>query len=387
MITNGKKNIKKILLTGGCTGGSVMPLLAIFDELTKEQLGHRMSHLDIRCPSYKFLWNGTKNGVEREMIGKEKIEFKPIVSGKFRRYFSWKNFIDPFYVLTGFIQSLFIINKWKPDLVISAGSFVSVPVVWAAWIWRASVLIHQQDIRPGLANKLMAPFAKIITTTFAESVKDYGPKTVWTGNPIRQNLITRKQENKKTRKQSNGLLAVLIIGGGTGAGAINKLVERSLDELTKFCRIIHVTGKNKNNKPVILKRSEESRGLEVNNIVNNYNSFEFLNTQDLAAAYAAADVVVSRCGMGVLSELAYFKKPSILIPIPNSHQEDNAAYFYHKNAAVVLDQNELTPPVFIKKIKELLADKEKQKELSENIGRIIKRGANKNIIKIIKEIF
>ncbi|MCU0679037.1 MAG: tryptophan synthase subunit alpha, partial [Planctomycetes bacterium] len=147
-------NIFKICLTGGGTGGSVSPLLAIVDDLRARK------QPDIK---YDFYWLGTNSGPEKEMVAKEKIPFKAIAGGKLRRYFSWQNFLDPLKIIFGFGQSLLFLANWRPHLVISAGSYISVPVVWAGWILRIPVLIHQQDYEPGLANKLMAPFAKKIT--------------------------------------------------------------------------------------------------------------------------------------------------------------------------------------------------------------------------------
>jgi len=359
-----QKDIKKILLTGGGTGGSVAPLLAVVDEL--------------RVMSYKlcdFFWLGTKHGPEHEMVAREDIKFKAIFSGKLRRYFSWRNFIDPFFIIFGFFQSLFILLKWRPALVMSAGSFVSVPAVWAAWLLRVPVLIHQQDVKPGLANKLMAPFARTITVTFAKSLEDYGGKAVWTGNPVRQSLTeSRKQKAESRFNLKNDLPVVLIIGGGTGSLAINKLIEQSVVELTKFCQIIHLTGKNKK-VPI---PSEEIGAL--------YQQFEFFNAEQMAQAYAVADIVISRCGMGVLTELSYLGKPAILIPIPDSHQEENAKIFKEKQAAIVLQQKELTAEKLVANIKKLLDDKMLRNMLSSNIGQVIKRGANEKIARIAERI-
>ncbi len=149
---------KKILLTGGGTGGSVVPLLAIVDEMKKQS-----------DKEYNFLWLGSKKGPEKEMVEAENIRFRIILSGKWRRYFSIKDFTDLFKIKLAFWQSILIIIKEKPSLVISAGSFISVPVVWAAWLWRVPALVHQQDVRPGLANRLMAPFATVITVAFEKS--------------------------------------------------------------------------------------------------------------------------------------------------------------------------------------------------------------------------
>jgi UDP-N-acetylglucosamine--N-acetylmuramyl-(pentapeptide) pyrophosphoryl-undecaprenol N-acetylglucosamine transferase len=319
------------------------------------------------------------------MVENAGIEFKPIFSGKLRRYFSWRNFITPFLIVLGFVQSFFIILRWRPDLVMSAGSFTSVPAVWAAWLLRVPVLIHQQDARPGLANKLMAPFARAITVTFEKSLADYGKKAVWTGNPVRQFSIfppeadqpwAGKQFSIKEIRKKFGLRddmpTVLVIGGGTGALAINELINKALPELTKFCRIIHITGKDK--KPNIKYQ------------ISNYKNYDFLNAEQMAEAYAAADVVISRCGMGVLTELSYLGKPTILIPMPDSHQEENAAIFAKKKAAIVLNQEELTPEKLADNIKKLLNDEMLRGKLSGNIKEVIKRGANEEIVKIVEHI-
>ncbi|MEK7166897.1 MAG: undecaprenyldiphospho-muramoylpentapeptide beta-N-acetylglucosaminyltransferase [Patescibacteria group bacterium] len=349
----------KILLTGGGTMGSVSPLLAIAEEIKKQN-------------EIEFLWIGTKNGPEKKVIENYKIPFKAICSGKLRRYFDWQNFIDIFKIKIGFWQSFFILLKWRPDIAISAGSFVSVPVIWAAWFLRVKILIHQQDIRAGLANKLMAPFAKVITVTFENSLADYGKKAIWTGNPVRKltSQFLIDDLNKKYNLQKN-LPAVLVIGGGTGAMDINKLVEQSLSELTKFCQIIHAAGKNKttlNDKPQIA----------------NYFKFEFLDADQIAEIYTLTDIAISRCGLGILSELSYIGKPVILIPLPDSHQEENAKIFKH--AAIILEQKNLTAEKFVNELKNLINNKELQKTLSQNIKQVMKQGANETIAKIIKNI-
>jgi len=377
MKKNNNKKVK-IFLTGGGTGGSVSPLLAISDGLTPQPplpAGRGGDRSDV---SYDFLWVGSRQGPERGMVEKAGIKFKPISGGKLRRYFSWRNFIDPVFIVAGFFQSFFIILKSRPSLVISAGSFISVPVVWAAWICRVPILIHQQDARAGLANKLMAPFAKVVTVTFKKSLKDYGGKAVWAGNPVRLSIVDCRLSIEELEKRFNtkkDLPVVLVIGGGTGAMAINRLVEQSLGDLVKICQIIHITGKNKK-EPVSEARESSSF----------YQSFEFLETSRVAEAYGLADLVVSRCGMGVLTELSYLGKPSILIPIPNSHQEENAQIFKDQEAAVVLNQNELTPKKFISNLKRLLDDNVLRSKLRNNISGVIKRGANERMIKIIERI-
>ncbi len=354
---------KKIIFTGGGTAGSVTPLLAIYDKLNQ---------YNIKEKKYNFFWVGTYRGVEKNIIKKYDIIFYSIFSGKFRRYFSIRNFLDPFLIIIGFFQSLVILKKLKPNLVLSAGSFVSVPVVLAAYILKTPIIIHQLDIKPGLANKIMSYFAKTITVSFKNSLKDYKTKAIWTGCPIRSDF--KKQFNKQkilnnfNLKQNFPIL--LVLGGGTGALAINKMIVKTLPELTKFCQIIHITGKNK----ALANRKE----------LLNYHNYEFL--QNIADAMFIADIIVSRAGIGTLSELSYLAKPSIIIPIPYSHQEKNAEFFEKHKAIIFLKQQQLSSKKFIEQIKKLLLNKESQQQLSKNIAKLTQKNSEEKIINEILKL-
>ncbi len=356
MAKQGNQKIK-IILSGGGTGGSVTPLLAIAQELKEDS-------------DFDFLWVGTKEGPEIKMVKDANIRFISIHSGKLRRYFSINNFIDIFKIILGFVESLYLVLKYKPNLMLSAGSFVSVPLAYASWMCRVPIIIHQQDVRPGLANKLMAPLSKIITVTFEKSLKDYGKKAILVGNPVRRSLkcnLSQSEAKKKMGLKEN-FPVCLVIGGGTGAEFFNKLVLNNLDKLSSFCQILHITGKGKK------KKIDE---------YCNYYVFEFLDSKQLSLAYRAAEVVVSRCGMGVLTELSFFAKPSILIPIPDSHQEDNAKVFQDKKAAIVLNQKEMDDVVFVETIKKILDNYSLQQKLSARIRSVIKSDAANKIKEII----
>ncbi len=355
----------KILLTGGGTIGSVSPLLAISQELKK-------SH-----PEIEFLFLGSgKSAAEKELVANYQIPFKIIFNGKLRRYFSLLNFIDPFFIFLGFIQSFFILLKFKPNLIISAGSFVSVPVVWAGWILKIPSLIHQQDAVPGLANKLMARVAKKTTVTFEESLRDFSShKTVWTGNLIREDIIEGSNiEANKLFNLERDLPVILVIGGGTGALFLNKLIVDALPELTEFCQIIHLTGENIANQELQIKNCR-------------YHPYQFLN-KEIKDVYAVADLVITRAGMSALTEISFLGKPAIIIPMPSSHQEKNAEIFTNHNAALVLDQNRLNAGILIQRLKNLFSDEKNLRELSRNIKNTIRvdnRGAIVNeILKIIE---
>ena len=321
----------KIFLTGGGTAGSVTPLLAVAQQLRQHELW----------------FVGTSHGVERSLVP-DHIHYLSVPAGKWRRYFSWRNLVDPVVVVVAFFYSLWLLVRYAPQVIVSAGSFVSVPVVWAAWWCNVPVVIHQQDLQVGLATRLMRLAAHQVTKAFPEiPLRD----AVHIGNPVRSLTPTTQQFKLDTTVPT-----VLIFGGGTGAAAINRLVT---PELCKQANVIHLTGKGKTGLAVT----------ELTIVSARYHQFELL-TDAMAEALHVADVVVCRAGLGTLSELAVLKKPTIVIPIPQSHQEHNAKYFADHKAVVSLNQLQLTPTLFTQTILRLLADRAERQRLAEAIGQM-----------------
>ncbi len=349
----------KIVLSGGGTMGSVSPLIAVYQEIKKEN------------PSAEFLFIGTKHGPEKEAVKSYKINFQAINSGKLRRYLNWHNFIDPFKISVGFFQSWLILKKFQPNVVMVAGGFVGVPVAYAARLLKIPILIHQQDIIAGLANKLMANIADRITVSFEPSLGDFAPvKTILTGNPVRPEFfICQKERSREIFGLKKDLPTLLVLGGGTGAQKINETVEKSLAELLQFCQVVHLTGKGK----------------RVNVKAENYHQFEFLN-HEMPDAFCAADLVVSRAGISSLSELTVLSKPAILIPIPRSHQEANAQYYQKNNAAAVLNQDGLDHSVFIGAVSEIVAHEASMDNLSRNIAKMMKPDGAGKVAEVLLEI-
>jgi UDP-N-acetylglucosamine--N-acetylmuramyl-(pentapeptide) pyrophosphoryl-undecaprenol N-acetylglucosamine transferase len=370
---NDEIKTKKIMFSGGGSGGSVTPLLAVAEKLLAADATPAGVKLEL-------LFVGTYTGPEQKMVAafNPRIKFIPLISGKFRRYFSFANFLDIFKISAAFFQSFILLTRVKPAIVISAGSFVSVPLVWAAVLKKIPILIHQQDVRPGLANKLMAPYARAVTVTFENSLGDYGAKAVWTGNPLSDVEKYREEISgvKAKYELETDLPLLFITGGGTGAAALNELVLQALPLLTDFCQLIHLTGKGKLSVAMTEAAAKNSR----------YQVREFLPNEEVLSLMAAANVVISRCGIATLTELAALSKPAILIPMPDTHQEDNAAVFAMNNAAVVLNQIELTPEKLAAEIRNILNDAGRREKLQNNINKIIKRGATENFIGIVWEM-
>ncbi len=349
----------KILLSGGGTMGSVSPLVAAYQEIKK-----------IR-PETEFLFVGTSDGPEKSAIESYKIPFRAIAAGKWRRYFELRNLVDPFRIIWGFIQAYFILGKFRPNAVMIAGAFVGVPMAWAAWLRRIPILIHQQDIIPGLANKLMANIATKISVSFEISLKDFFPnKTVLTGNAVRREFYDCDPKvSGQFFDLKDDLPTLLILGGGTGAIKINEIVEKSLADLLQFCQIIHITGKGKK--------------IEV--AADGYHQFEFL-ANGMTEAMCSSDLIVTRGGLSTASECIIMAKPTIIIPMPATHQELNAQYFQKSNAAYVLSQQSLTPEMFISVIKDLLYDAGQRENLSRNIAKMMPHDGAARIAQLLLQI-
>lgn len=362
------KTAKIIMLSGGGTGGSVTPLLAVAAEIHQED------------PAWRLVFVGTSRGPEKEMVAAFNreigpLEYRALVSGKWRRYFSLQNFFDLFKIAIAFIQAFFLLRRLRPKVVISAGAFVSVPLAWAAALYKIPILIHQQDVRPGLANRLMAPYARVITVTFESSLATYGPRAIWTGNPIRM-AETPAESSRADIFRRYELAAdrplILVTGGGTGSVALNELVAQAAPALGASSQIINITG----------------RGKSVNEKINapDYQALEFVAPTEHRSLIAAADLVISRCGLGTLTELSAFGKAAILIPLPQTHQEENAAVFAAAKAALVFKQSALTAERLVESVREVLNDGQRKRELENNISKVIKRGATDAIVGVIWEI-
>ena len=304
----------KVLLAGGGTLGSVTPILAVAQEMRR------------RDPDVDLLWVGTKCGPERQLVERFGIEFRTIASGRLRRWLTWRNLFLPFRVLHGLVDSLSLLRRWRPDVVFHAGGFVAVPLTWAAWLLGIPVHVHQLDWRPGLANRLSAPFAESVSVSFEKSLHDFGVRrTVLTGNPVRTEILEAgREEGRELFGLSVDRPTVLVLGGGTGAAALNRLTVDALPHLRSDFQVMHVTGLDKMVRPPVW--------------TGVYLQLDFLNER-MPSALAAADLVVTRAGMGTLTELAALGRPAVIVPMPGSHQEDNADLFVRAGAAVGFSQD------------------------------------------------
>lgn len=356
------KEVIKIVFAGGGTGGHIYPGLAVADEVKAlaEKKGKKV-----------FLyWMGNSSGMDRGIVEKNLIssggsinKFIGIPSGKLRRYFSFRNFLDLFKIFFGFVKSFFVLLKIKPDLLFSKGGFVSVPPCKAAKFLKIPYFTHECDFTPGLATRLNAGGAKNIFLSYEETKKYFKGKAfskcLVTGNPVRPVFYEdKKEEGLKflNIEPDHKKPVLLVLGGSLGASQINNLVVSNLNYLKKHFIVVHQTG----------KAFAESNPEVMNSFSEDYKPYAFIYSE-MSSVIQSADLILSRAGANSLWEAAVAKKPMLLIPLSGSgtrgDQVDNALYFEKQGAALVLKGDEVTDENFCKKI-EVFLDEEKRKEFS-----------------------
>ncbi|MSQ23675.1 MAG: hypothetical protein EXR58_03855 [Chloroflexi bacterium] len=337
-VARGSTEILRILLAGGGSGGSAAPVIAV-----AEAIAARRSDVE-------FLYVGTRTGPERVLVEAAGLPFQPVVTGRLRRYPTWRNVTDPGLVLLGIAQAIDLVHSFRPDVAFGAGGFATVPPLVAAKISGGKIAIHQQDVVPGLANRILAPLASLVTVALPETLGRLRGARRVVGNPVRVAIQSGDGQLGRARLGLDQVLPlVLVTGGGTGAAGLNRIVWEAAHQLVSDCEIVHLTGDGKGIPGWTHPR---------------YHQIEFLS-RDMPHIIAAADVVVSRAGMSALAEIAALKKAAIVVPMPSSHQEANAAALRLHHAAVVRDELALDADQLVTEIRSLLGDASRRAALGD----------------------
>lgn len=323
-------------------GGHFTPALAVVEKLKEHE---------ILFIGRKYALEGDKAlSFEYQEIQKLGIKFKSLIAGRLQRKFTIHTIPSLLKFPVGFFQSLFILRSFKPDVILGFGGYVQLPVIFSAAILRIPIIIHEQALTAGLANKIASHFASKVCISWKSSENSFPKeKIVLTGNPIRKEII---QALTNDSKQSS-IHTIYITGGSLGSHALNQLVEGSLNRLSKSLRIIHQTGDAKEFKDFerlsFLREDLENK--------NHYFIKKFLNAAEVGEVLKKVDLVVSRAGINTITELIYLNKPCFLIPLPQGkEQKINAEFVKGLGLAEVREEEELNPTIFIDAIKNMFAD-------------------------------
>jgi len=335
----------KIIISAGGTGGHIYPAIAVAQELEKI------------FSNSEILFVGAKGRMEMDKVPKAGYQIKGLWISGLQRKFTLQNLLFPLKVLSSVVQSISIINTFKPNIVIGFGGYASGAMLYAATLKNIPTIIHEQNSYAGITNKLLKNKVNVICVAY-DNMEKYFPakKLVKTGNPVRKDITENKilkHEALNYFKFNNKKPVLLVVGGSLGALTLNNCIYKNYLTLLNYCNIIWQKGNN-----FSIANNINYEGLFVSNFIYEMNY-----------AYAASDFVVSRAGALSIAELQIAAKPTILVPSPNvaeDHQTKNAMALVNKNAALLIKDgeanNKLTDAII-----QLASNQALQKSLTDNI--------------------
>lgn len=350
--------IYRFLFAGGGTGGHLFPALAVAQQIKSLK------------PESEILFVGTSNKIESNVVPKYGFIFKSIWVSGFSRKLTLNNLLFPIKLIVSMLQSLWIVLNFKPKVAIGSGAYVSGPVIWAASVLGAKVILLEQNSYPGITNRILEKRAEEIHITFEESKKffRYPEKLKLTGNPIRTNLkLIDKSEALKKFELDTSLKTLLIIGGSGGARDINNAIADAIPTLTQ------------NNIQIIWQTGQVYFDNYKKYECNSVRVYPFID--DMSAAFSACDLLIARAGASTITEVSYLGIPVIFVPSPYvaaNHQYKNAKSISDANGAVVIEDKDLKAQL-TKAVLDLINDEQKLAELKKNISAFSKPKAANDI--------
>ncbi len=362
----------RVILTGGGTGGHFFPLIALGQNLIAR-------HIEVLILGRKHSW-------EEKNCLKLSLPFKGITTGRRIGKFSLQNVQAMLKLGKGFFETLKIFRDFSPEVIVATGGYVSLPVMLAGFFSGCPLLIHEQNILPGLANRIFAPAAREISLSFGKTgeyfPKRFKNKLFITGCPLRKTVElaeARGLNQEPFLLLEENKFTLLVMGGSQGAHRLNDLVlqaQKIWQKENSPIQVIHLTGEKDR---VFIKEAYARLGIK---------SLVFPFYYDMGAIYSIADVALVRGGAGTLAELALWGIPAIIIPYPYAagrHQEFNARFFAQEGAAEVYRQADLNPLILSQAVVSLVKDEKKLRQMaqaSRNLGK--KEAADLLVERIIR---
>lgn len=357
----------KMIISAGGTGGHIYPALAIIKKFQKED------------KNFEVLYIGTHNRMENQIIPEHGIPYKSLKIYGFNKKMIGRNIKNIGCIIKSFNQCLDIIDKFKPDIVVGVGGYVTLPVIMAARKKKIKCVIHEQNSIPGKTNKFLSRGVDRVFLSFKDSVKYFNKnvKCIYTGNPSGDNVKNLKPMEKEKLGFNKDKKLVIVTSGSLGSSSLNsKLVEFLKLSQTENYEVLFITGEANYNS--FVNQNKFSKSIKI---------VPYL--KDLASLFKSADLVISRAGAGTISEIIMAKVPSILIPSPNvanNHQYYNAIDLYNSHLSLMVEEKDLDGKILYKKVKELLNESNEYKEIAKNLKNINNFVSSDKIYKEIMEI-
>lgn len=336
----------RVVISAGGTGGHIYPALAIINKIKEHE------------PDSEFLYIGTHNRMEKDIVPNKGIPFKTIEIYGFDRRNLLRNFKVAFHLFKSKKICKNMIKEFNPDIVIGVGGYVTVPVITAAHKLGIKTFIHEQNSIPGKANLHLARFVDKIGISMKSTDKDFPKnKVVFTGNPVSEDAIKKAPIEKESLGLSKNKKLVLIVMGSLGASTVNEFLTYTLPMIKNDTyEVVFVTGKNDFDK------------INSNKFPDNVKVVPYID--GMSGLLKNTDLIVTRAGASTLSEIIALKTPSILIPspyVPNNHQFINAMDLVKANAAVLMEEKNLKSEEFVETIESLLDNEAKLNEMKNNL--------------------
>lgn len=353
------------------TGGHLAPLLSVLEVLPKST--------QVLVVGRKHTFEGDTNLSFEYRTAKElKIPFKSINTGRLQRVFTKYTVLSLLKIPLGFFQSFQIVKEFRPDIILSFGGYISLPVVLAGAIFRIPIVIHEQTLTFGLANKIASFFARKICISW-ETSRNFFPKekTVLTGNPIRKYRVSNIKYYQASKEK---LPLIYITGGSAGSHNINVLVEECLDKLLDHYLLIHQTGEAKEFGD--FDRLQYKRRFLSKDKQERYFIAKFIEPHQVGTIIHQSDLVICRSGINTVTELIFHGKPALLIPL-NKEQMANAVFLKKLGLGEILLKEKASGEMFFNLIQLMMANLSSYNQKKEGLGKLIKRDGAEKIVKIL----
>lgn len=354
----------RVIISAGGTGGHIYPALAILKKIKEME------------PQSEFLYIGTHNRMEKDIVPKHNIPFKSIEIYGFSKSLK-ANLKTIKKFLNAYKECKKIITEFKPDVVIGVGGYVTGPVIYAASKLGVKTFIHEQNSIPGKCNKFLSKYVDMIGVSMKSSLNAFPhDKVHFTGNPCSEEALKMTASPKKEFGLTEDKKLVYIVMGSLGSSAITEKLKNSIKLFQdKNYEVMFVTGK------------DSYDDIKELNIPSNVKIFPYVESQ--ARIMKKADLVVTRCGASTLAEIISLKLPSILIPspyVPNNHQYVNGMDFVNKHAGVMIEEKDLTGEKLVKTIDSLINDDKILKEMKENLADLGVDDSATRIYELLKKL-
>jgi len=355
----------KVVISAGGTGGHIYPALAIINKIKEME------------PNSEFLYIGTHNRMEKDIVPKHGIPFKSIEIYGFNRRQLLKNFKTIKCLIKAKKECKKIIKEFNPDIAIGVGGYVTFPVITAAHNLGIKTFIHEQNSVAGKANLTLSRYADLIGVSFKSSMIEFPKdKTIFTGNPCSEDAIKKKPISKSEFKLSKDKKLVLFVMGSLGASTVNEFLIDTMKLFNnKDYEVLYVTGNKDYDK---IKEIKFPKNVKVVPYIDSMTRI-MKNT----------DLIVTRAGASTLSEIIALDLPSILIPspyVPNNHQYKNALDLVNNNAAILIEEKELKEDILVRNIDEILNDEKKIKDMKKSLKTLKVDNSAEIIYKTIKNL-